>query len=64
MSSTETSWMSLDRVLCAIDFSPSSFIVLPFAASIARHYGGELFLAHVVPAEDATPRFLLRPMSL
>jgi nucleotide-binding universal stress UspA family protein len=23
--------------------------------SIARHYGGELFLAHVVPAEDATP---------
>jgi nucleotide-binding universal stress UspA family protein len=55
MSSTETSWLSLDRVLCAIDFSPSSFIVLPFAASITRHYGGELFLAHVVPAEDTTP---------
>ena len=53
MSSAETSWMSLDRVLCAIDFSPSSFMVLPFAASIARQYGGELFLAHVLPAEDS-----------
>ena len=55
MSSAETSWVSLDRVLCAMDFSPSSFIVLPFAASIARQYGGELFLAHVVPAEDSSP---------
>jgi nucleotide-binding universal stress UspA family protein len=54
MSSAEKSWVSFDRVLCAIDFSPSSFMVLPFAASIARHYGGELFLAHVVPAEDSS----------
>jgi hypothetical protein len=52
MSSAETSWLSLDRVLCAMDFSPSSFVVLPSAASIARQYGGELFLAHVVRAAD------------
>ena len=55
MNSAGTSRVSLHKVLCAIDFSPASFMVLPFAASIARHYGGKLFLAHVAPAKNNSP---------
>ena len=55
MNSAGTSRVSLNKVLCAIDFSPASFMVLPFAASIARHYGGKLFLAHVAPAKNNSP---------
>ena len=55
MSSAGMSRVSLNRILCAIDFSPASRMVLPFAASIAQHYGSKLFLAHVARAKNNSP---------
>lgn len=52
MRSARTSRVSLNKILCAVDFFPGSLIALPFAANIARHYGGKLFLAHVAPSKD------------
>jgi nucleotide-binding universal stress UspA family protein len=40
------------RILCPIDFSPDSSTALAFASSIARHYGSQLILMHVID-EDA-----------
>ena len=36
------------RILCALDFSPSSTLALDHAISLARHGGGALTLLHVV----------------
>jgi len=36
------------RVLCAIDFSPSSMSALDYASSIAQEAGGQLVVMHVV----------------
>ncbi len=55
MSTAEQLWSPLVRlknVLFAMDFSPRSMLAFPFAASIARHYDGKIFLAHIVPDED------------
>lgn len=55
MNSTSTlsiSEIALRNILFATDLSPSSLLALPFAASIARHYGGKVLLAHVLPDED------------
>lgn len=39
------------NVLCATDFSPASDGALAYAAAIARHYGGKLYVAHVSPEQ-------------
>jgi nucleotide-binding universal stress UspA family protein len=41
------------KILLATDFSPASEAALPYALTIARHYGSELCVAHVIPAEFA-----------
>ena len=48
----------LKRILCATDFSPGSFTVLPVAASIARRYGAKVFVSNVwapLPYTMVTP---------
>ncbi len=55
MSTAEQLWvrpLRLKNILFAMDFSPGSLLAFPFAASIARRYGGKIFLAHIVPDED------------
>lgn len=55
MSTAEQLWspyIRLKNILFAMDFSPGSMLAFPFAASIARHYDGKIFLAHVVSADD------------
>jgi len=59
MSSAGTSLVSMSKVLCALDLSPASSAILPFAVSIARHYGGKLLLVHV----DSTKSVSSRPTS-
>lgn len=44
--------VSLKRVLFATDFSASSLVAFPYAASIARHYGGQVVLAHVTATSE------------
>jgi nucleotide-binding universal stress UspA family protein len=41
------------KILLATDFSPASEATLPYALTIARHYGSGLFIAHVIPPEFA-----------
>jgi len=41
------------KILLATDFSPASEAALPHALTIARHYGSELFIAHVISPEIA-----------
>ena len=36
------------KILLATDFSPASEAALPYALTIARHYGSELCVAHVI----------------
>ncbi len=55
MSTAEQLWgpfVRLKNILFAMDFSPGSMLAFPFAASIARHYGGNIVMAHIVPDED------------
>src|ERR1700690_2942744 len=40
--------ISLKRVLCLTDFSPSSTIALPFACAVARQYAGSVEVLHVL----------------
>ena len=44
--------ISLGNILFAMDFSPGSLRAYPYAADIALHYGGKVFVTHVVPSED------------
>ena len=51
------------KIILATDFSPQSEAALPYALTIARHYGSELFVAHVISpgfadhiAPGSTPR--------
>ncbi|HXW15528.1 MAG TPA: universal stress protein [Terriglobia bacterium] len=39
------------KILLATDFSPASVAALPYALTIARHYGSVLFVANVVSPE-------------
>jgi nucleotide-binding universal stress UspA family protein len=41
----------LDTILVATDFSPSSDRVLPYALTIAKHYGSEVLLTHATLPE-------------
>ncbi len=47
-------WSSirLDRILCAVTFSPASRPVVARAASLAEPYDGEVRLLHVLPSSD------------
>jgi nucleotide-binding universal stress UspA family protein len=42
----------VDRILCAVTFSPSSRRVVAWAASLAGPYDGEVRLFHAVPTSD------------
>ncbi len=46
-----------NRILFATDFSPDSTAALPYAIAITRHFGANLYLAHVIPldAYDVIP---------
>jgi nucleotide-binding universal stress UspA family protein/ABC-type transporter Mla MlaB component len=39
------------NILFATDFSPSSAAALPYAETIASHYGSKIYSAHVIPPE-------------
>jgi len=54
MNPRETkSHVSPKKILLATDFSPASEAALPYALTVARHYGSEVFVAHVIPPEFA-----------
>ena len=44
--------ISFKNILFAMDFSAGSLRAFPFAAGIALHYGGKIFVEHIAPAED------------
>jgi len=46
-----TSHIAPKRILFATDFSPTSEVALPYAVSLAGHYGSNLYLAHVISPE-------------
>lgn len=56
--------VSLRNVLFAMDFSPSSLRAFPFALGIALHYGGKVFVAHIVSAEVSDAARLQEQASL
>lgn len=43
--------VALKNILIAIDFSFPSDLLLAHGSSVARQYGGKLFLAHVIPPD-------------
>ena len=45
--------VALRNVLFAMDFSADSLRAFPFALGIGLHYGGKIFVAHVVPDDTA-----------
>jgi nucleotide-binding universal stress UspA family protein len=46
----------LSRILLAADFSYCSCAALPYAVSIAKHYGSDLLVAHVATKQSAETR--------
>ena len=56
--------VSLRNILFAMDFSPDSLRAFPFAVGIALHYGGKVFLAHIVPVESRDAASLKEQASL
>jgi universal stress protein A len=51
-ASVQLSVPVLRNVLFATDLSAGSLLAFPFAASIARHYRGKIFLVHIVSDQD------------
>ena len=43
--------IQLERILYATDFSRASERALPIVSAIARHYGSQVFLAHIWPSK-------------
>ena len=43
--------VALKNILLATDFSPASEVALPYALTIAGHYGSKLYVAHVICPE-------------
>ena len=37
------------KILCPTDFSEPAFVALKRAEELARHFDGELIVAHVIP---------------
>ncbi len=56
--------VSLRNILFAMDFSPDSLRAFPFAVGMALHYGGKIFVAHIVPAKDGDAAPLREQASL
>jgi nucleotide-binding universal stress UspA family protein len=44
--------ISLKNILFAMDFSAGSLRAFPFAAGVALHYGGKIFVETIAPAKD------------
>jgi universal stress protein A len=42
----------LQRILFATDFSPTAAMALPYAAAIARRFNAEVYVTHVIPADE------------
>jgi len=47
-----TQWVSLRNILLAMDHTPASLRAVPFAVDAARHYGGKIYVAHVVSTPE------------
>jgi nucleotide-binding universal stress UspA family protein len=52
------------RILCPVDFSPTSARALARAASLARTYGAALSILHVIPVFDPSRPVLESPLGL
>jgi nucleotide-binding universal stress UspA family protein len=49
--------IAIQRILCAVDFAPSSQVAVGFALDLARQVGGAVTLLHVVESpDDGEPR--------
>jgi universal stress protein A len=46
-----TSLMKVERILCPVDFSPSSDCALRVALDLARHFGAQIHLIHSFPVQ-------------
>jgi nucleotide-binding universal stress UspA family protein len=53
--------IALKNILLATDFAVSANRAVPFALSLADHYGAKLYAAHVIPEEAYV---LARPESI
>jgi nucleotide-binding universal stress UspA family protein len=51
-----TQWVQLRNILLAMDLSETSLRAVPFAAGVARHYGGKVYVSHVVSAPEYDER--------
>jgi nucleotide-binding universal stress UspA family protein len=47
--------LPLRKILCPVDFSPSSLEALDVAKELSLHFGVELWLVHVVPEVPVAP---------
>jgi nucleotide-binding universal stress UspA family protein len=47
-----TQWVQLRNILLAMDLSPAALRAVPFAVAVGRHYGGKVYVSHVVSAPD------------
>jgi nucleotide-binding universal stress UspA family protein len=57
--------IKIRRILCPVDFSPSSDHALQYAVAFARAHGAELELLHIVELPNySTPDFPLPPAAL
>jgi len=54
--------MTVDRILCAVDFSDVSRRALHYATSVASWYGAHLYLLHVIAEPVPPTRPLLAPI--
>jgi nucleotide-binding universal stress UspA family protein len=52
VSPTAISHIRIDRILCAVTFSPSARRVVAWAASLAGRYDGEVRLFHAIPSSN------------
>jgi nucleotide-binding universal stress UspA family protein len=50
------------RVLVTTDFSRLSLVAIPYALAVARHFGAELHLFHVVDTTEFSSKSLLLPL--
>src|SRR5262245_10896026 len=51
--------MNFKRILCAVDFSPTSVKAFEAAVELARSFKAQLHVMHVVEAESPVPNFAL-----
>ena len=51
--------MNFERILCAVDFSPTSVKAFEAAVELARSFKAQLHVIHVVEAEPSVPNLAL-----